>query len=235
MAGAGNWQYRVDGGAWINMNQTRTPTDNKLHKFYVARAVQVSVQIRAYNGTAACLAPIGGIGIYSADPTTNSGIVLHNLGAGGERLSNLVRSSNGDPLAWFDAVVSNPDSLRILPDLVILMFSNDVVESNAPLWTTNLTKFVTRVRKYADILLMNPYEQDQRSPIKQATYRADTISVATARRCAVLDLYIAYASEGAKGFAAAQSAGLMLDQFHPSQLGHSDISARLWRLLRTFS
>ena len=235
MQGAGNWQYRVDNGAWVNMNQPLVTADNKLHKFYVGQSVQTKVDVRAYNGSSACLAPIGGIGIYAADPNTALGLIVHNLGAGGQFLSDLVRSSNGDPLAWFDAVVSNPLSLSIQPDLVIAMFSNDVIQHNLTFWKDNLTKLVNRVRLYADVLLMIPYERGGYSPTVQAQYRTATRNVAADRRCAVLDLYAAYAAAGATGFDAANRAGLMLDDLHPSQIGHNDISARVWRLLRTIS
>ena len=235
MAGAGNWQYRVDNGPWVNMNQALSPTDNKLHKFYVGQRVQTSVDIRAYNGSAPCHAPIGGIGIYSVDPNTQRGLIVHNLGAGAGFLSDLVRSSSGDPLAWFDAVVSNPVSLAIQPDLMIAMFSNDVIQNNVNWWKTNLMTLVNRVRKYSDVLLMNPYERDGYSTTVQAQYRSATRDVANDRRCALLDLYAAYAAAGATGWSAANRVGLMLDGLHPSQIGHDDIAGRVWRLLRTFS
>ena len=235
MANAGNWQYRVDHGAWVNMNQVRSPADNKMHKFYVGQPVQTSVEVRAYNGSSACVAPIAGIGLYSADPNTNSGLIVHNAGAGAEFLSDLVKTTSGDRLSWFDSVVSNPVSLAIRPDLVLSMFSNDVTQNNVTSWRANLIKLVKRLHPYADIVLMNPYERGGFSPAVQGQYRSTTTSVATAYSCAVLDLYVAYAAAGAEGWAAANRAGLMLDNLHPSQLGHNDISARVWRLLRTFS
>jgi lysophospholipase L1-like esterase len=235
MPGAGNWQYRVDGGAWTNMNQLLTSTANKLHKFYVARAVHTSVQIRAYNGSAPCLAPIGGIAIYSRDPRTSSGIVVHDLGRDSNFLANFVRTSAGDPLAWLDAVVSNPPALAVRPALVTLMFSNDVVFNDTTKWQSELVKVITRVAPYADVLLMNPYEQNGRDPTIQANYRAATASVANAQRCGLLDLYDAWAAAGDTGWSEANASGLMNSNNHPSQLGHADIAGRVWRLLRTLS
>jgi lysophospholipase L1-like esterase len=235
MPGAGNWQYRVDGGAWTNMNQTLTSSANQLRKFYVPRAVHSSVQIRAHDGTAPCTAPIGGIGLYERDPLTTAGIVVHNLGRDSDFLGTFVRASSGDPLAWLDNVVSNPPSLKIRPALVTVMFSNDVISNNTTQWRTNLVKLITRVRAYADVLLLNPYEQKDRDPTVQANYRAATASVATAQRCGLLDLYDAWAAAGDQGWAAANSSGLMRDSYHPSALGHADIAGRVWRLLRTCS
>jgi hypothetical protein len=235
LANAGNWQYRVDGGSWLNMNQTLAPADNKLHKFYVGTPVETSVEIRAYNGSSPCLAPIGGIGLYSVDPNTARGLVVHNLGAGGELLAHLVRPSAGDPLAWFDKVVSNPVSLLNRPDLVIAMFTNDVIQNNTTSWKNNLVKFVRRVQPYADVLILSPFERGDFSASVQSQYRSATISAVNATRCALFDIYNAYATAGATGYAAAKQAGLMYDVSHPSQLGHNDIAARVWRILRTMS
>ncbi len=235
MAGAGNWQYRVDNGAWVNMNQALSPTDNKLHKFYVGKPIQTRVEIRAFNGNAPCLAPIGGIGIYSVDPNRARGLIVHNLGAGSRFLSQFVRPSSGDRLAWFDRVVSNPPSLAVNADLVIAMFANDFVQQNISFWKENLTRLVNRVRLYSDVLLMNPYERGSFSPTVQANYRSATRDVVNARRCALLDIYNAYAGAGATGWQNAKNAGLMLDEIHPSQIGHVDIAARVWRMLRTVS
>jgi lysophospholipase L1-like esterase len=234
MSGCGNWQYRVDNGAWTNMNQSLTVL-NSLHKFYVARPVRTSVQIRAYNGSAACLAPIGGIGIYSSDPRSASGIIVHDLGRDASTLATFTRSSAGDPLAWLDAVVSNPPTLAVRPALVTLMFSNDVDFNKPAMWQSNLLTVIDRVAPYADVLLMNPYEQNGRNTTTQANYRAATASIANARRCGLLDLYDAWAAAGDTGWSEANASGLMNDNNHPSSLGHADIAGRVWRLLRTFS
>lgn len=235
MAGAGNWQYRVDSSAWSNMNQSLSTPANKLHKFYVARPVQASVQIRAHNGSAPCVAPIGGIGIYSRDPRNAAGVVIHDLGRDGDFLGSFTRASAGDPFAWLDAVVTNPPDLKIWPALVTVMFSNDVAFNNTAKWRSDLLKLINRVSPYADVLLMNPYEQNGRDPTVQANFRAATQSVASEQRCGLLDLYDAWAAAGDQGWTAANARGLMDGNNHPSALGHADIAGRVWRLLRTFS
>jgi hypothetical protein len=235
MPGAGNWQYRVDAGAWTNMGQPLTSPDSKLHSFFVPRPVHSSVQIRAFNGIANCLAPIGGIGIYASDPRTTPGLVVHNLGRDQNFLSNFVRSSAGDPLALLDGVVPAPGTIGTRPDLVVVMFSNDVLFNNAIAWKANLNRFIARVQPYADVLLMSPFEQGDRNADMQAAYRAATRSVAQSAGCALLDLYEAWSDAGDVGYAGASAAGLMNGTLHPSQLGNNDIAARVWRLLRTFS
>ena len=234
-AGAGNWQYSVDNSAWTNMNQSLGPHDNKLHKFYVPKPVHLNVRIRAYDGTTVCVAPIGGIGVYADDPRTSHGVVVHNLGRDENFLNVFVRTSSGDPLAWLDAVVSNPPSLTVQPALVITMFSNDVLITDANTWQANLRQLIDRVHPYADVLLINPYEQSGRDPVTQSTFRSTTATVAASQHCGLLDLYDAWSVAGDTGWAAANADGLMYDGLHPSQPGHNDIAARVWRLLRTFS
>ena len=235
MAGAGNWQYSVDSGAWIKMGQPLALHDNKLHKFYVPLPVRANVRIRAYNGAAACVAPIGGIGVYSQDPRSSTGVVVHNLGRDENFLGTFVRAGAGDPMAWLDKVVANPAAPISQTSLVIMMFSNDVIFGSPATWQANLLNLVNRVRPYADVLLMSPFEQGGRDPVMQATFRATTESVAATQQCGHLDLYDAWSAAGDTGYAAANADGLMLDGLHPSQLGHNDIAARVWRLLRTFS
>lgn len=52
---------------------------------------------------------------------------------------------------------------------------------------------------------------------------------------ALLDLYQAWAAQGATGYTAANADGLMYDQGHPSQDGHNEIGARVSRIIRVFS
>ena len=236
MPGAGNWQYSVDGGTWVNMGQNLASPDSKLHMFYVPQAVKTRVQIRAYDGSALCQTPIAGISVWAQDPRTHPGIIVHNLGRDDFLLDYFVRSnSHGDPLAWLDSVVSNPGSLAIRPDLLIVMFSNDVMLNNTTLWQSDLVKLVQRVAAYADVLLISPYEQSGRNTTVQANYRAATKAVAATHGCGLLDLYDAYGAAGDTGWQAANNDGLMYDSLHPSQRGHDDISARTWRMLRTLS
>ena len=77
-------------------------------------------------------------------------VVVHNLGCPGTRLAMFCRSSAGDPLALLD---------EIEPDLVTVLFSNDVVLDDPDRFRAELVRLVERVRGYADVLLIAPYEQ----------------------------------------------------------------------------
>jgi len=65
----------------------------------------------------------------------------------------------------------------------------------------------------------------------QARYRAIVRDVAASTGCAFLDIYEAWSRLGATGWAETFEAGLMIDRYHASWLGHRDIAARLLELL----
>jgi lysophospholipase L1-like esterase len=104
---------------------------------------------------------------------------------------------------------------------------------------------VERVAGYADVLLINPFAQKPsgavvyegdlriglRDPEMQRAYRTVTRRVAEEHGCALVDLYDAWAADAGEGWDAANDAGLMHDDLHPSQAGHDDIFARVWSVL----
>ncbi len=220
--------------------------------------------------------------------------------------------SQGDPYAWLDNKGTGWQGIK--PELVIVMFVNDMNFYNDPERYVDTLKYLTdRVSRYADILILNPYEiargdwfdvsmlsvgtneliavdplgafsvDDIGSPIygnivpsnnaaggpvtitavtdadhitvsavcdagaatvsvgasstTNTAYRNAVKAFAAANNYALLDLYDAYASEGAVGATGAAAEGLMsaFDSVHPSQTGFSDIGARISRLLNLFS
>jgi hypothetical protein len=149
MVGTGDWQYRVDSGPWRSSGADGGHVDNRLHRLSVAEAVTGQVEIRGYDGTGACIAPIVGISTHSHRPASNT-TVVHNLGCAGNWLTGLCRASSGDPLALFD---------ELRPDLMTVLFSNDAVFEMSPRFGVQLRVLVDRVRDFADVLLISPFEQ----------------------------------------------------------------------------
>src|SRR5262249_10904475 len=99
---------------------------------------------------APCVAPIFGIGTYTSATPEARGIIVHNLGHQTQFLTQFCRPSAGDPLALLDVLA---------PDLVTVLFSNDVVLGHADRFAEALETLVTRVGAYADVLIMTPFEQ----------------------------------------------------------------------------
>ncbi len=288
----GRWQYCVDNGSWTNVNlsDSSAKADNTLHRVFVDERVHSHVRIRGHDGSKPCVATIAGISAWASATPEPSGTVVHNLGHQHQMLAGFCRPSAGDPLALLDA---------LRPDLVTVLFSNDVRLHDATNFGVRLRGLVRRVAPYADVLLISPFEQrpprrvddavteegsrivtsesalflatdsrsrlsgtnvaagasiasvqsthtatmtvsatgssvggelaigGQRDTATQADYRAMTKAVAAFTGCAFLDLYDAWASSAGAGWDAAWATGLMHDGFHPTQLGHDDIAARV--------
>jgi hypothetical protein len=150
MPGIGNWQFRIDEGEWVNIGAAPAERDRRLLVRHVAQAVHERVEIRASDGRAPCVATIAGIGIYAIEPQPAAGTIVHNLGFHQLQLDRFCRASAGDPYALID-------DLR--PAAVTVMFSNDVLLRKPDRFDTQLRALVERARRYADVLIMSPYEQ----------------------------------------------------------------------------
>lgn len=245
---AGDFQYSVDGGAWVNMGQTIN-NNNKLKKFYVASAITSSVAFRAYNGATSVGCMVAFIEPFFVDPrSATTGVIVHNLGYAGNYLINFAGlSSSGDRLAWFDDVTlgtGSPPSNR--PSICIFgTFSNDCALAPASTtdWVTELTAVRNRVSSYASVGFINVYEQGgvrldgtNCTGADQATWRAALASTAASFSCPVLDIYSEWSKMGYTGFAGAVVAGFMnnggVDTLHLSQIGDNDVANRLYWLIR---
>jgi lysophospholipase L1-like esterase len=148
--GIGDWQYRVDDDAWQNVGAPPGAADNKLHRSFVNQHVQRRVQVRGHDGNRPCVASIVGINPYAMSPPAPTATLVHNLGHQHQLFAAFCRPSAGDPLALLD-------DLR--PDLITVLFTNDVRLHDPKRFGRTLRDLVERVASYADVLLISPYEQ----------------------------------------------------------------------------
>ena len=144
---ADGWQYRVDDGPWTRIPEPRAPSNDKIRRHFVDQQVEQQVMIRGSDGSAARVAPVMGIETFR---TSSGGGVVHNLGHQQQTLTQFCRPSAGDPLALLD---------ELRPDLVLVLFSNDVLFHDPDRFAHALGTLVTRIAPYADVLLMAPFEQ----------------------------------------------------------------------------
>ncbi len=163
MPETGNWQYRIDGGRWTNVGLPVGPPDDRLHRRFVREAVAQSIDIRGHDGRDACIAGIVGINTYATESARAAGTIVHNLGHNFESLLWFCRSSEGNPLALLD-------DLR--PDAVTVLFSNDVPLNVPHRFRDSLRALVERIRPYAGVLIISPYEQRPPRPVHDAVTRA---------------------------------------------------------------
>ncbi len=139
-------EYRVDDGPWCNGGSDRTGADalaaHGLRRYRVAQEVRAHVDVRG--------ASIVGIGTHASSSPAREGTVVHNLGCQHLFLEVFCRESAGDPLALLD---------MLRPDLMIVLFSNDVRYKDPPRFRQAFGRLLDRVQPYADVLLVAPYEQ----------------------------------------------------------------------------
>jgi lysophospholipase L1-like esterase len=235
MPEAGAFQLRTDDAAWQTVSPSASEPD-RLQVVHIDQPVERAVEIRGHDGRAPCIAPIAGLVPYTAGPPARLGSTVHNLGLGRGTIDVFCKTRSGDRMALLD---------ELRPDLVTLLFSNDVIHDDPEAFERRVNSVVERVQPYADVLLINPFEQRRslrvvyegdlrigtRDPAMQSSYRAATRRVAEARGCALVDLYDAWATLAGPGWESADAMGLMLDEFHPSQAGHDDIFGRVRRQL----
>jgi len=237
----GKFSYRVNGGSWVAAPITPSGS-HKLKRFWISGNIS-TLDVR--NATAAA-APVGcslvGFEPWIAPKGTPNGLIVHNIAKGGQRSSDFVYTSSGDPLAFFDSCIDDTGQVLCNADLIGIMFTNDVNVSSTDYTTTtaNFNAIIDRVRAYADGFLMAYVEQGetrldgtQGTAATQAALRNAHKAVAANRGLAFLSLYDAFADEGVTGFAQAVAAGLMADRSHEAQALHDSIAARLLAMLTT--
>jgi hypothetical protein len=183
-----NWTYSIDGGAnWVVVAATSTGGPI-LQKTRITVANPTTLIIRANTGpgnspTTKSQTTQCGIFVYSTVPA-GVGMQLFNMARDGYMLNDFVHGGIGDSMAFLDNALGGWGGLR--PDLVIVNFSNDMrlATANAlALWRNNLNRFLARVNVYADVLIINPFEQATNlfgpgDQTMQANYRAVAKDVA---------------------------------------------------------
>jgi hypothetical protein len=188
--GTADWQFRIDDGDWQNIGVAPKSVDNgvdggagtgtgtgrancPLRTRSVAAPVEEHVEIRAFDGRTPCATAVVGIAPAGTDPASAPGTVVHNLGHANQMLAAFCRDSAGDPLAVLDA---------IRPQLVTVLFTNDVRLHDADRFARELGRVVDRVDPYADVVLIAPFEQraPRRVDDAQTTAGSDAVSSASA-------------------------------------------------------
>lgn len=235
----GNWSYRIDGGAWTANGQT-IAHGNAYKRFYVASAVASTVEIRCADtgGTAAGCCPVG-IEPFEIAPQGASGFILHDIAINGSQLHELVATTSGDRMAFFDSVVLGTGSpIAPTPNVGVINCNiNDVTLASTSGWNTDLGKLNTRVGPLGPVGFISDWEANTASynQTQQTNYRAQTKTTAAAfgTPAKVLDLYDAWAALGFTANAGAVAAGfLAADGIHQSSAGNIDIAARVYWWLR---
>ncbi len=242
----GNWQYRIDGGSWINMGQTLAH-DSKICAFYVPTPFTDTIDIRAFDGTSSAGCFPAGIELFWSDPTAPgaSGLIVHHYAVGSQNLHKLFTSIAGDRMAIMDSVKLGTGSpiVNAANICTLMMHINDVKDfGNTTTWANDLTSFNSRVSPLGPVAFMNPYETVPTTfnATTQSDYRAQTKTTAAgfATPAKVLDLYDLWTANGwGTGVGTQndviQAAGLTFDNIHETLAGHLDLYFRIYWWIRT--
>lgn len=242
-AGEGNWRYRIDGGSWVNMGETRAAT-NRLCKFYVPTAATKTIEISANNGTSACQTTISGIETYKLDPRTNNGVIVHNLGRNSYwAFAETVTSGGADRLAIYDNVLLGTNAVSNDATDLVFGYTNDwrfAFMNPATYQATIQTVFSRLMPKGVNCWVINMFEQGFTATAgwTYLDYRNAGKAAAANMKAGILDIDDAWKKDyGTGGIDTYAAAGLInpgtwnggpSDGLHQSDLGHADIARRVW-------
>jgi hypothetical protein len=211
--GAAPFAYRVDGGAWADVDVAGAG-DDRLRRVTVAEPVTSTIDVRAADARGApARTYLAGVGLRD----DAGGLVVHNLGCGGRKLSQYLAR---DHTSFVDLVG---------PDLVVLNISNDALDAGTGAgraWAANVERFWAGVRG-AKLLVTVAEQGYGRDAGAQAAWRATQLRVTAAHGGATLDLHDPWGD-----YQTADAAGYWADVgVHPSARGYDDIAARVAGLL----
>src|SRR5262249_17284603 len=148
--------------------------DRVLTRIFVEAPVESFVAMRGHDGSAPCVAAVAGLSVYANQSPDARGLVVHNLGSQQRSLAQFCRPSEGDPFALLD---------ELRPELVTVMFTNDVRFRDPDRFARALERLVTRVGHYGVPLIMTAFEQRTPRVVEDAVTAAGTraLTSATAR------------------------------------------------------
>ncbi len=160
--GLGRAQYRVDNGAWRDVNPP-AGADSHLTRTRVSQAVHERVQLRAGDGSQPSVVAAAGLDIFATPPEAGPRTRVHHLGIGMQYLVAFCRRSAGDPLALLD---------MLRPEMVIVGVTNDVMWRVPDLWESTVRGLLARIEPYAELLLISSFEQRPPRRVHDAVTRA---------------------------------------------------------------
>lgn len=213
---AGNFSYRIDGGAWTNVSNTWTG-DNSYDRLTIGTPVTSTFEIRCANASGTSVQTYL-VGLEAHDSGLTGRTTVHTLAASSEFSYAARRTGSGDWTAWWD--VTQPAYA-----IVQCPFSNDVTfwPTDQATIQTNMSQIVSVLQANgAEVVLFSSPEQSGRDTTVQAQMRAYAASLAASTGCRYIDFYSLWGD-----YAAANAAGLMLDTVHPSPYGCGLMAQRL--------
>jgi len=213
-------RYRLDGGAWTNIDTAGSGLLTALLAGVPATAF--SLELEVVSGTVT----LCGIDIQK----TTSGVRWHKLGATG---SSSAQWGSVNAAQWQAGLAA------MAPNLVVIMHgTND--QSGAPtpaVFATRIQTLVDRVRAAAptaDILIAMPCENGRVNAVPMANYTAAAYEVAATNHCAFMDLQYLFGETFGEYASTSARPWFNADLIHPEpSTGGRAIADGVIRLLTT--
>jgi lysophospholipase L1-like esterase len=217
------FSYSTDGATWVDVPPT-SPAGPELRKVTITGLSNpANLRIRTLRADGVTSGSIMGlVGIVVRSGTT--GVTIHNLGRAGSGFATAFGSLSyaATPRDW-QAVVSAID-----PDLTVVLFSNDDNPTLAPAVFTVMAEVATKLRAIGnDVVFVGQMDQDGRNVALEKQKNAQLRTLAVANGFGYVDLMQRWGT-----WQQAFAAGLMADNFHPTNKGGDRIAADLDLLLR---
>lgn len=213
-ASSGNFSFRIDGGSWINVSNT-WDQNNSYDRITITSVVNTNVEVRCANAAGTGVQTYL-VGLEPHDSNSNGQTAVHAMGASSEFSYSWKRTTAGNWAAWLQTQQ---------PRLVFLEcpFTNDILFWGDPNIQTNCQSIIDVVKGYGgDVWLFCFGEQNGRNVTHQAEARTMAHNLAASNGLYIVDFYALWGN-----FAAANAAGYMQDDLHPSVNGNRFMAQRL--------
>lgn len=153
------FNYSLDGGiTWTTVAQTSGGTP-KLMQNKISTINPTSLIIVGNTAAGAASQTVqAGVFCYQEASGSKTGFVMYNIARDGYTITETVEGGLGDNMAILDNTTGGTFT-GIFPDLVIMIFTNDLAVYDTQRWWNSINRFISRVNPYADILFLSTFDQ----------------------------------------------------------------------------
>lgn len=153
------FNYSLDGGLnWVTVAQTSAGTPKLMNnKISALNPTSLIIVGNTSSGTASQTVQAG-VFCFQEASASKAGFAMYNIARDGYTMTETVEGGLGDNMAIFDNTLGGTFT-GIFPDLVILIFTNDLAVYDSQRWWNSLNRFISRVNTYADVIFLSTFDQ----------------------------------------------------------------------------
>jgi hypothetical protein len=153
------FNYSIDGGlTFTTVTQTSAGTPKLMNnKISTINPTSLIIVSNTTTGTASQTVQAG-VFCYQEASASKAGLAFYNIARDGYTMTETVEGGLGDNMAILDNTTGGTFT-GIFPDLIILIFTNDLVLYDSQRWWNSLNRFISRVNAYADVIFLSTFDQ----------------------------------------------------------------------------